>query len=309
MKIIEAAMLSRDAAVTTVFREATAPLDIQLLDLNESSRFLDLVSQEPFDLVLVDCDGSAADRELISTLRQRSANREAVFMIAAPPEAAGELAAVGASVVLRKPVDLRTVRQYLQDAMRVIFQRQRFYARYPVDMDVVVKFPKRLQGKGKDLGEGGIALQLPERIELGPDELAHISFTFPGSDEKFEASAKLAWINNDMQAAFAFAGLSAAESARLAGWLHKQEAPPPQGPIVEAWLAKQGSGGETVVISPGLRERILATKPVVPKPQPVSLEQQPASASLRNKLILYGAIALALGILLGVIIAKRLLSP
>jgi len=44
-KIIEAAMLARDAAVTTVFREATVPLDIQLLDLNESSRFLDLVSR------------------------------------------------------------------------------------------------------------------------------------------------------------------------------------------------------------------------------------------------------------------------
>jgi len=259
--------------------------------------------------VLVDCDGSEADKQLISTLRQRSANREAVFMIAAPAEVAGELAAVGASVVLTKPVQLKTVRQYLQDAMRVIFQHQRFYARYPVDMDVVITFPKKLQSKAVNLGEGGIALQLPEKIELGPDELARISFAFPESDERFEASAKLAWLNNDRQAAFTFAGLSSTESARLAGWLHKQEAPPPQGPIVEAWLAK-GSGGETVVISPGLRDRILSTKKVVPIAPAVSEPlKPPVTASLRNKLLFYGAIALLVGILLGALIAKRLLAP
>ena len=303
-------MLARDPAVTTLFRDATTPLDIQLLDLNESSRFLDLVSQEPFDLLLVDCDGSDADKQLIATLRQRSANREAVFMIAAPPEVAGELAAVGASVVLTKPVNLRMVKQYLQDAMRVIFQRQRFYARYPVDMDVAVKFPKKLQGKGVNIGEGGIAVQLPEKIEVAPDEFVHISLAFPASDEKFEASAKLAWMNNDLQAAFVFAGLTAAESARLAAWLHKQEEPPPQGPIVEAWLAKQGSGGETVVISPGLRDRILATKKVPPfAPMLAQEPKPPATVNLRNKLLLYGAIALVIGILLGLVIAKRLLLP
>src|SRR5438874_11016928 len=165
--IIEDAMLARDHAVTTLFRDATTPLDIQLLDLNESSRFLDLVSQEPFDLVLVDCDGSEADKQLISTLRQRSANREAVFMIAAPAEVAGELAAVGASVVLTKTVQPKTVRQYLQDAMRVIFQRQRFYARYPVDMDVVITFLKKLHSKAVNLGGGDITVTVPVKIELG----------------------------------------------------------------------------------------------------------------------------------------------
>src|SRR5205085_1450270 len=137
----------------------------------------------------------------------------------------------------------------------------------------------------------------------------HISFTFPASDEKFEAAAKVAWMNNDLQAAFVFAGLTAAESARLAGWLHKQEEPPPQGPIVEAWLAKQGSGGETVVISPGLRDRILATKKVPPLAPVLAQEPKPSTANLRNKFLLYGAIALVIGILLGLVIAKRLLLP
>src|SRR5439155_23588536 len=119
------------------------------------------------------------------------------------------------------------------------------------------KIPRNRKGKCVYIYVGCIEVQLPENIELATVELLHIAFAFPASDEIFEASAKLAWMNNDRQAAFVFAGLTAAESARLAGWLHKQEEPPPQGPIVEAWLAKQGSGGETVVISPGLRDRIL----------------------------------------------------
>src|SRR5207244_7505107 len=138
-KIVEAAMLARDPAVTTLFRDATTPLDIQLLDLNESSRFLDLVSQEPFDLLLVDCDGSEADKQLIATLRQRSANREAVFMIAAPPEVAGELAAVRASAGLTQPANLRMVKQYLQRRQGVDFLRARCFAPYPVEIGVAVR--------------------------------------------------------------------------------------------------------------------------------------------------------------------------
>ena len=75
-------MLSRDPSFTEVIQGAAAKLDIQLLEMDDILRYIDLVSQEPFDLVLLDCEGSPAGKHLLSTLRQISANREAVFMIA-----------------------------------------------------------------------------------------------------------------------------------------------------------------------------------------------------------------------------------
>src|SRR5438067_11223418 len=108
---------------------------------------------------------------------------------------------VGREVVATQPVESAIVQEIFEGGLGVIFQRQRFYARYPVEMDVAVKFPKKLLGKGVNIGEGGIAVQLPEKIEVAPDEFVHISFAFPASDEKFEDSAKLAWMNNDLQAA------------------------------------------------------------------------------------------------------------
>src|SRR5438270_5023052 len=201
---LQAAVLSNDASMSALFREATANLNVELVELNEIPRYIDLVSQEPFDLLLIDCEGSAVDQQLISTLRERSANREAVLMIAAPHANAGELAAVGASVVLTKPLDVKTARKYLQDAIRVIFQRQRIYARHPVEMEVLVSLTQKVQAKAINLGEGGIALQLAERIEVSRDESVRLSFDLPPSGEKFETSAKLAWMNNDLQAAFAF---------------------------------------------------------------------------------------------------------
>src|SRR5437868_12092164 len=74
---LNAAILSGDAQFTAVIRDVLSPHSIELAELDEVLRFIDLISREPFDLVVLDCEGLPAVKQLVSTVRQSSANREA----------------------------------------------------------------------------------------------------------------------------------------------------------------------------------------------------------------------------------------
>jgi hypothetical protein len=269
---VKAAILSKDSSLTSVVQEVTSKLDIQLLEMQDVLRYIDLVSQEPFDLLLLDCEGLPAAKHLITTLRQSSANREAVFMIAGAADGPSAMIGFGTNVILSKPLTPEQAERCLRDAMTVMQERHRHYARYPLEMDVLLACPAQkwqLSARSIALGEGGIGLQLPQKIELGIQDVVGISFQLPQSHDKFELSANLAWTNNDMQAGFRFKPLTTSNSAKLSSWLN-QHAPPlpgdPRKEIVESWLAKHGSATDTVVISAGLRNQILPEKKAIADP-------------------------------------------
>src|SRR3954468_10454712 len=81
---LNAAVLSKDAQFTSVVRDALSPHEIELSEMDDVLRFIDLVSQQPLDLIVLDCEGLPAAKQVITTLRQSSADREAVLIVAAP---------------------------------------------------------------------------------------------------------------------------------------------------------------------------------------------------------------------------------
>ena len=258
-------MLSRDPSFTEVIQGAASKLDIQLLEMDDILRYIDLVSQEPFDLVLLDCEGSPAGKHLLSTLRQISANREAVFMIAGAQDEASAISGLGSNVNLPKPLTPQMAQQHLRDAVQLMQERRRQYDRHTVEIDVLVTCDSKnweVRAKSMALGEGGMGVQLPQRIDLGPEDAVRLAFQLPGTHDKFEIFANLAWIDNDMQAGFRFKPLTTSNAAKLSAWLN-QHAPLPGGSrkeIVESWLAQHGSATDTVVISAGMRKQMLPEK-------------------------------------------------
>lgn len=318
---IQAAILSKDAAFVSLIRKATAKLDIELVEMDDALRYIDLIAQEPFDLVLFDCQGSpAAGKHLLATLRQSSANREAVFMIAGAAQ--GDDASAGTdfaeSVLIPKSLTPEKAEQYLREAVQVIVERQRHYNRHPLDIGVLLAGEAKqweLEARSLNLSEGGIRLQLPRRPEFDSAGGVRISFELPDGGGKLEIPARLAWINNDLQAGFRFK-LTTSTSARLSAWLNQHAAPVPgseRKQIVESWLAKHGSAGETVVISAGLGKEIFSLPKTSPKPAAAEAipeesfsAQAPetASGALKGRFIWYSVISLFLGMAIGFALSR-----
>ena len=314
---LNAAVLSKDAQFISVIRDTLSTHQIELSELDDVLRFIDLISQEPFDLVLLDCEGLVATKQVIGTLRQNGANREAVLAVAAPQGDPSAITAVGANVIMPKPLAPTQAKQFLHDAIEVIKKRHRQYVRHPMETDVLLQSEsKKLQLKTRSycVGEGGIGLQLQQRLELGTSDVVRLSFQLPGTISNLEISATLAYINTDLQAGFRFQPLSTSNSAKLSAWLN-QQAPPPAGTprkeLVEAWLAEHGKESGTVVISAAVGKQLLAEKlaaapvvaPAPPKPPVVQMVQQKTSWKAILGYILCGFV---LGVATGLLLSSLL---
>ena len=274
---LKAAMLSMDSSLTSLIQQAATKLEIQVLEMEDAARYLDLVSQEPFDVLLLDCEGLPAAKELVCNLRQNSANLEALFMIAGVPDESSNRIGFGEHVTLFKPLTSAHAEGYFRDAIKMMQERHRRYERHPVEMDVLVTCQTKnwqLSARSKALGEGGIGLQLPQKIVLEVEDIVSISFQLPETHDRFELAANLAWINNDAEAGFRFKPLTTSNAARLAAWLNQQTPPVPgasRKEIVESWLAKHGKESGTVVISAGLRKQLIDQE----KPSAATIAEAP----------------------------------
>jgi len=316
---LNAAVLSKDMQFIAVIREVLAPHEIELSELDDAMRFIDLVSQQPQDLVVLDCEGTTAIKQLVSTVRQNSANREAVVIVAGWQGDADPIMAVGANVLLSKPLPQAKAQQFLHEAVEVIRKRHRHYVRHHVETRVLLTSESkklRIQAKSYSIGEGGIGLQLEQHLELGPQDLVRLSFQLPGTNTGLENSATMVYINTDFQAGFSFQPLSTANSAKLNAWLN-QQAPPPAGTprkeLVEQWLAEHGKESGTVVISAAIGKQLLAEKVAAEKAaaadpkiaEPVAApapEAQPKAS--RAKMIAYTMMVFLLGLATGLLLAR-----
>ena len=320
---LNAAVLSGDAQFTSVIRDVLSPHNIELVELDEVLRFIDLISQEPFDLVVLDCEGLPAAKQLVSSVRQSGANREAVLIVAGLQGDAAPITAVGANVILSKPLPAAKAQQFLHEAVEVIKKRHRQYVRHPMETEVLlVSEGKKLQIKAKSysIGEGGMGLQLQDRLDLGPKDVVRLIFQLPGTNMGQEVlSATMVYVNTDLQAGFRFEPLSTANSAKLTAWLN-QQAPPPAGTprkeLVEQWLAEHGKESGTVVISAAVGRQLLAEKlaadkaaaaqeAVSPKPVVVPVVVAPAKRSAAA-VVAYLLIGFVIGIGAGLLLAKFL---
>jgi len=194
--------------------------------------------------------------------------------------------------------------------------------RHPMETDVLLRSDsKKLQLKTSSycIGEGGIGLQLQQRLELGTSDVVRLSFQLPGTNSNLEPSATLAYINTDLQAGFRFEPLTTSNSAKLSAWLN-QQAPPPAGTprkeLVEAWLAEHGKESGTVVISAAIGKQLLAEKLAAEKaaaasvpaaPTPIPVPMAPVKRS-RAAVVGYVLGGFGLGLITGVLLASFLHS-
>ena len=218
---VQALLYSRDPQCVEVFSEAASALGIELLEIEDPQRFADLASGQPFDLLIVDCAKAEDWNLLLPKLRRSAANRDAVVIAVSEQQNAKHLLEYGASMPVCKPLSLEAVRRHLRAVLPAIAREQRRYNRYAVKMKVLLSrdAPKSMEALAVNLSEGGILLQLRERIDPAPKETLSLSFSLPWTSEMLELQGHLAWISSDLRAGIRFLPGAKDSLAKIASWL------------------------------------------------------------------------------------------
>ncbi|HYX69585.1 MAG TPA: PilZ domain-containing protein [Terriglobales bacterium] len=224
--VLQALLYSNDGELVSVFDQALTSLKIESLHLDDPLRFLDLLANEHFDLLVVDWDGTEHGLDVLAQARQHSANRDAIVMLATTERDPTRFLERGANLILYKPLTLQALERHLRSAHMLMQDERRRYNRYPVRLPVSVRMPdgRQVLGNGYSLREGGIALEFPERVNT--DDLLQVEFVLPKEDLAMQLTGKLAWVNSDLHTGIRFVQLRNEAREQLRGWLERN-APSP----------------------------------------------------------------------------------
>jgi len=218
---LQALLYSNDAEFLSVFNQALADLGVESLHMDDPLRYLDLLANEHFDLLVVDWDGTDDGLEVLSQARQRSTNRDAVLMLATTERNPEPFLQRGANVILYKPLTAKALERHLRNAYPLMVSERRRYSRHPVQIPVAVRTPEGRQvlATGFSLSEGGIALQFSERLDTR--EVLRLEFVLPQEKLALQLTGKLAWVNADLHTGIRFVQLSSETREQLKGWLER----------------------------------------------------------------------------------------
>ncbi|HUK88422.1 MAG TPA: response regulator [Terriglobales bacterium] len=223
---LQALLYTSDPELLSVFHQALGALGVETLEMDDPLRFLDLVANEHFDLLVVDHDGTDHSLNVLATARERSANRDSVLMLATAERDSARFLERGANLVLYKPLTREALDRHLRSAHLLMQDERRRYNRHSVDIPVAVRTPdgRQVVGTGFSLSEGGIALQFPER--LNTRDLLRLEFVLPQEKEPVQLTGKLAWVNTDLHTGIRFVQLTQETREQLRVWLERHAAPP-----------------------------------------------------------------------------------
>ncbi len=193
---IRALLICPDTGTLAVLADALQRADVIPIACDTQMAALDLLWQERFDAVIVDCDSLANGLEMVKLVRQ-AYGRTAVLLSVVSGEAGMKQAFEnGANLVLEKPVTALNVDRTLRAARSLMITDQRRYFRLHVEFDVHLHSEQGGQVldvtvKSTDVSVGGMALQVPHPLE--PRLRLEVSFKPPGMPTHVQAEAEVSW--------------------------------------------------------------------------------------------------------------------
>ena len=195
---IRALVICPDARALVVIADALQKADIAPIACDTQLAALDLLWQERFDAVIVDCDSLATGLELVKIVRQ-AYGRTSVLLALLSGEAGMKAAFEhGANLVLEKPFTAQNVERTLRAARSLMITDQRRYFRLHTEFDVHLHSEMGgqaldLTAKTTDVSAGGMALRVPHPLE--PRRILEVSFKPAGMEKRIHAEAEVAWSN------------------------------------------------------------------------------------------------------------------
>ena len=213
-------LLCSDDKIVRVLRRTLGDLEISVQHCTSSEVALRHLTRERYEAIIVDCAGPGAAAVLRSA-RMAPCNKRAVA-VAILDHGVGLRSAfeLGAHFILYKPVSVERAKSSFRAARALMKKERRRNARIPVQIPIEMwsgESSVRLKANTTDLGEGGLALNLPRRSK--PHGRWQLKFTLPGSSTAIDVAAEFAWEGNGTQIGLRFQDQSPAVANALREWV------------------------------------------------------------------------------------------
>ncbi|HEV2730493.1 MAG TPA: PilZ domain-containing protein [Terriglobales bacterium] len=221
---LQALVLCSDEKILRVLRRVLSELEIKIEHCTERDAAIRKLTRDRFEAVIVD----AADQEtaalVLRSARFAPCNRRAVAVAiidgATAVRGAFEL---GAHFVLYKPISSERAKSSFRAARALMKRERRRNTRVAVEIPVTLRFndgDNEQHAATVDLGEGGIAVKLPQRPSNSDSMSVH--FRLPGTEHSIACIGQVAWENAGRQFGIRFVDLSPEDRTQLKTWLESR---------------------------------------------------------------------------------------
>ncbi len=217
---LKALLLCSDEKIVRVLRRTLGDLDIGIEHCTDSDSALRFLTRERYEAIIVDCAGPGSS-SVLRGARTAPCNKRAVAVAILDPDVGLRSAfELGAHFILYKPVSVERAKSSFRAARALMKKERRRNTRVPVHIPVRMtnrESGARFKVNTNDLGEGGLAVTLPQRGK--PSGQWQISFTLPGTDAVLEVDAEFAWEGTGAAVGLRFLNPSAEFMRNLSEWL------------------------------------------------------------------------------------------
>jgi c-di-GMP-binding flagellar brake protein YcgR len=217
---LKSLLLCSDEKIVRVLRRTLGDLDIGVELCASSEVALRKLTRERFEAIIVDCAGPGAAAVLRSA-RTAPCNKRAIAVAILDPEIGLRSAfEIGAHFILYKPVSVERAKSSFRAARALMKKERRRNSRVSVQIPVEMlrrESDSRLRVNTTDLGEGGLAVNLPRSSK--PRGRWQLVFTLPGAATPLEVEAEFAWEGTGRQVGLRFQDPSPEVVRQLREWL------------------------------------------------------------------------------------------
>ncbi len=213
-------LISGDVAVQHVLGPTLEKLAINVEVCDDVDPGKNILRNEKFDAVIVDCDDLQGGTALLQGLRQTASNKNSVaFAIVNGRTTTQQAFEMGANFVLQKPITQLNASRCFNAALGFMERERRRYFRHPVEIAVKILFgeARELKAKSSNISEGGMAIRV-----VGPfpkEPIAKIQFELPEKKLAIECRAEMAWADGMGCAGLRFLDLAPSYKHQLETWL------------------------------------------------------------------------------------------
>ena len=221
---LQALLLTPDEKIERVLRRVLGDLEISVEYCADTDSALNKLTRDRFEAVIVDCDDDETAARVLKSVRATMRNKRAVAVaiIDSQKRVRGAFE-LGAHFVLYKPISAERAKTSFR-AARALMKRgapsQHPNSNRNPGTAHFCRGCGGVKAKTSDLGEGGIAISVSQRLESGA--ALGIQFVLPDTDSRIEARGEIAWVNAGRSAGLRFTEIAPQAQDKIKRWLDSQ---------------------------------------------------------------------------------------
>ena len=241
----QALLVSKDDEAVAVLTPVLSGLGLPAVCC-EHSEAINLLSEQKYDAVVVDCDHAEGAAPVLQELHQSASDNHSVTVaLLSDKSKVRSLFGAGANFVLYKPVSPQQAEASLRAAAALIKRERRRGLRVPVQVPIQLKVQNGppLEGILLDLSEDGMDVLAAQ--PLCPSAPIGAHFSLSDGKTEIDVCGEIAWANPNGQAGVRFVDLSEDLRTTLKTWVaaNAPELPPPDPEPVTCKLTDMSAGG------------------------------------------------------------------